>query len=177
MSFQTEDNDDLKKRKTELNTRIESLIKEASKRDQISKIEQEIERLNSEGTRLAAQINELDQRELTAKDISRAIMEDATERVNKLFDIVTWQMFELQKNGLYAEVCKPCINGVSNSLNSEARINIGIDICNAISIFKGFSAPLFIDNAESVNELISSVGQRIEMYVAPKGVKLSITNH
>ena len=133
--------------------------------------------MNSEGTRLAAQINELDQRELTAKDISRAIMEDATERVNKLFDIVTWQMFELQKNGLYAEVCKPCINGVSNSLNSEARINIGIDICNAISIFKGFSAPLFIDNAESVNELISSVGQRIEMYVAPKGVKLSITNH
>lgn len=177
MSFQTEDNNDLKKRKTELNTRIESLIKEASKRDQISKIEQEIDRLNSEGTRLAAQINELDQRELTAKDISRAIMEDATERVNKLFDIVTWQMFELQKNGLYAEVCKPCINGVSNSLNSEARINIGIDICNAISIFKGFSAPLFIDNAESVNELISSVGQRIEMYVAPKGVKLSITNH
>lgn len=177
MSFQTEDNNDLKKRKTELNTRIESLIKEASKCDQISKIEQEIDRLNSEGTRLAAQINELDQRELTAKDISRAIMEDATERVNKLFDIVTWQMFELQKNGLYAEVCKPCINGVSNSLNSEARINIGIDICNAISIFKGFSAPLFIDNAESVNELISSVGQRIEMYVAPKGVKLSITNH
>ena len=175
-NLSSEDNTELKKQKAELNARIENLIKEASKRNQIDKISQEINRLNSEASKLAEQINELDQRELTAKDISRAIMEDATERVNKLFKIVTWQMFELQKNGLYAEVCKPCVNGISNSLNTEARINIGIDICNAISLFRGLTAPLFIDNAESVNELLPNIGQRIEMFVAPKGTKLTINN-
>lgn len=170
------DNAELKRQKAELNNKIEELIRKAANRDQIDKINLEIDRLNTEGKRLAQQINALDQRELTAKDISRAIMEDATERVNKLFDIVTWQMFELQKNGLYAEVCKPCVNGISNSLNTEARINIGIDICNAISTFRGLTAPLFIDNAESVNELLYSPGQRIEMSVAPQGTKLTINN-
>lgn len=167
-------NPELVARRAELNKRIEEIIRELSVKDQIEKIETEIDRLGKEGKQLAAQITELENRETTAREINRTIMEDATERVNKLFSMVQWQMFEQQKNGLYAEVCKPTINGVCNSLNYEARINIGIDICNAIARFKGFTAPLFIDNAESVNDTLPYIGQTIRCMVAPKGNKLNI---
>lgn len=168
------DNSEMIARKNELSRQLESVIKNISLKEQIDIIESEIESLNKEADRLAGQISDLDIREDIAKQINKAVVEDATERVNRLFTIVKWQMFELQKNGDYAEVCKATIDGVSKSLNYESKINAGIDICNAISRFKGFTAPLFIDNHESVNESIPTVGQTIKCFVAPKGTKLNI---
>ena len=168
------DNSHLMTRRNELSKQLETVISNLSLKKQIEKIETEIQSLEAEGKRLAEQISDLETREDTAKEINKAVVEDATERVNKLFTVIKWQMFEQQKNGDYAEVCKPTINGVSRSLNYESRINAGIDICNAISRFKGFTAPLFIDNHESVNESIPTVGQTIKCFVAPKGTALNI---
>lgn len=168
------DNSQLISRRNELNKQLESVIKNLSLKEQIEKIDKEINSLNEEADRLAEQISNLENKESIAKEINKAVVEDATERVNRLFTVVKWQMFDQQKNGDYAEVCKPTIDGVSRSLNYESRINAGIDICNAISRFKGFAAPLFIDNHESVNESIPTVGQTIKCFVAPKGTKLNI---
>ena len=168
------DHSQLIARRNELSKQLETVIRNLSLKEQIEKIDKEIEALNKEGDRLAEQISTLETKEAIAKEINKAVVEDATERVNRLFTIVKWQMFEQQKNGEYAEVCKPTIDGVSKSLNREAKINAGIDICNAISRFKGFSAPLFIDNHESVNKSIPTVGQTIKCYVAPQGTKLNI---
>ena len=168
------DNSALIARKNELSKQLESVIKNISLKEQIDIIDREIEALNKEADRLAGQISDLDTREDIAKQINKAVVEDATERVNRLFSVIKWQMFEQQKNGDYAEVCKATIDGVSKSLNYESKINAGIDICNAISRFKGFTAPLFIDNHESVNESIPTVGQTIKCFVAPKGTKLNI---
>lgn len=168
------DNSQLISRRNELNKQLEEVIKNLSLKGQIDTIENEIQALNKEADRLSEQISDLETREDTAKEINKAVVEDATERVNKLFAVIQWQMFEQQKNGDYEEVCKPTIDGVSKSLNYESRINAGIDICNAISRFKGFTAPLFIDNHESVNESIPTVGQTIKCFVAPKGTKLNI---
>lgn len=168
------DNSHLVARRNELSKQLEAVISNLSLKKQIEKIETEIQSLEAEGKRLAEQISDLETREDIAKEINKAVVEDATERVNKLFTVIKWQMFEQQKNGDYAEVCKPTINGVSRSLNYESRINAGIDICNAISRFKGFTAPLFIDNHESVNESIPTVGQTIKCFVAPKGTALNI---
>ena len=168
------DNSAMIARKNELSKQLESVIKNISLKEQIDIIDREIEALNKEADRLAGQISDLDTREDIAKQINKAVVEDATERVNRLFSVIKWQMFEQQKNGDYAEVCKATIDGVSKSLNYESKINAGIDICNAISRFKGFTAPLFIDNHESVNESIPTVGQTIKCFVAPKGTKLNI---
>lgn len=168
------DNTHLISRRNELNKQLESVIKNLSLKEQIDKIDYEIRSLNDEADRLAGQISDLEARESIAKEINKAVVEDATERVNRLFTVIKWQMFEQQKNGDYAEVCKPTVEGISKSLNYESRINAGIDICNAISRFKGLTVPLFIDNHESVNESIPTVGQTIKCFVAPKGTKLDI---
>lgn len=165
----------LKSEKQKLQAKMKQAIEELVERTQIDKMRAEIKSYAEEGRRLAAQITDIENKEAMAREIGKAIVEDATERINKLFTFVQWQLFEQQKNGGYSEVCKPCINGVSSSLNTESVINANIDICNAIARYKEFTAPLFIDNAESVNETLPYIGQSIKMTVAPKGTKLSIT--
>jgi len=147
-------------------------------RKQIERINMEIEETKDKGYKLAEQISTLDMREMTANDISRAIVEDATERINSLFSFVRWRLFEPLKNGGYAECCKPEVDGVAYcSINTAKRVNSGIDICNAIARFKGIEAPLFLDGMESVNEIIHTDTQTIKLAVAPSGTPLTVYNN
>jgi DNA repair exonuclease SbcCD ATPase subunit len=170
------DNSDLLSKRKDLQGKQEIIIKQLGIKDQIESIENQIKGYNNKGKDLAKRITELDNKELIVKDINRTVVEDATERVNQLFTLIKWQLFELQKNGLYAECCKPTINGVSISLNTGSVMNGGIDIVNTICQFKNICAPIFIDNAESVNEPMQTVGQAIYLSVSCKGTKLTIKN-
>lgn len=168
-------NQEATNKRTEAKEELEKIIIELSAKSQIESIEKTINDYNEKGKKINAQIAELDNNEQTAKDINFAVVEDCKNRVNQMFSFVQWQMFELQKNGLYAEVCKPLDpNGASVSVNPGNLMNIGIDIVNTISSFRGISAPLFVDNHESVNQTIDYIGQEIDMYVAPKGTELSV---
>lgn len=168
------DNTELLAKKTDLKLKYEDIVGRLSIKSQIEKTNRSISEYKEKANNLSSMISELNNKEFTAKEINRASVEEATERVNKLFSFIEWQMFELQKNGLYAEVCKPTIDGVSQSLNTESMINAGIDIANTISRFKDVSAPLFIDNHESVNKTLPTVGQSINLFVAPKGTELTL---
>ncbi|MNP21080.1 hypothetical protein D3C76_1136850 [compost metagenome] len=59
-------------------------------------------------------------------------------------------------------------------LNSAARTNVGIDIINALSDHYGFSAPIFIDNAESVTQLVDTDAQVIRLVVSETDKQLRI---
>ena len=64
------------------------------------------------------------------------------------------------------ETCIPLIGGVAyGSANTAAQVNAGLDIINALSRFYGVSAPIFIDNRESVNEIIPTQSQIINLVV------------
>ena len=56
----------------------------------------------------------------------------------------------------------------STGLNNAARINAGLDIVNTLMDHHDVYVPVFIDNAESVNELFDVDAQLIT---------LSVTNH
>ena len=80
--------------------------------------------------------------------------------------MVRFKMFETQVNGDEIETCEATVNGVPYSvLNDARRINAGIDIINAICRHLGMTAPIFIDNAESVNQIIPSDSQIIRLVV------------
>lgn len=46
------------------------------------------------------------------------------------------------------------------------KINAGLDIINAICRSVGITAPIFIDNRESVNDLIPTMSQVINLVVS-----------
>lgn len=98
--------------------------------------------------------------------LSKARMEMVEGRINGLFKTARFKLFERQINGGEAETCVATVDGVPwPDLNSAGRVNCGLDIINAISRAKGVSAPIFIDNAEGVNELMGTEGQQVRLVV------------
>ena len=76
-------------------------------------------------------------------------------------------MYEQLINGGIVETCEALINGVPYSdANNAAKINAGIDIINTLSKEYDTWAPIFVDNAESVNELIKTESQIVRLVVS-----------
>jgi hypothetical protein len=80
-------------------------------------------------------------------------MERISSEINSHFDGVNFRLFELQINGGLKETCECTVDGVPYaSLNSGHRIVAGLQIIKALQKIYGQSAPIFLDNAESINE-------------------------
>ena len=76
-----------------------------------------------------------------------------SESINSKFKTVSWKLFEEQLNGGMRECCECTVNGVPYStLNSGHRIVAGLDIIQSLSELYDVTAPIFVDNAESLNE-------------------------
>ena len=88
-------------------------------------------------------------------------------RINDKFTITKFKLFETQINGGLTETCEAVFNGVpySGGLNNAMRINVGMDIINTLSSLYGMSAPVFVDNAESVTSLRPIRSQVIQLVV------------
>ena len=84
-------------------------------------------------------------------------------------------MFDIQVNGALAECCETTFNGVPYSnLNNGARLNIGLDVINTLSEHYGFAPVVFIDNAESVVNILPTKGQQIRLIVSGTDKKLRV---
>lgn len=87
-------------------------------------------------------------------------------RQKGLISVARFKLFERQINGGEAGTCVATVDGVPwPDLNSAGRVNCGLDIINAISRAKGVAAPIFIDNAEGVNDIMATAGQQVRLVV------------
>lgn len=110
---------------------------------------------------------ELEGIEHTIELFSKRKTELIEHKVNDLFAIVKFKMFESLINGGEVETCVATINGVPFAdLNTASKINAGLDIINAISKHYDVVAPIFIDNAESINEIMATQSQQVRLQVS-----------
>jgi hypothetical protein len=100
-------------------------------------------------------------------------------KINSRFKLARFKLFDQQINGGLTECCETLYGGVpySGGLNNGARINVGLDIINTLSEHYGFTAPIFIDNAEAVTQLIDTRGQQIRLIVSEQDKALRIVAH
>lgn len=97
--------------------------------------------------------------------------------INSKFKNVRFKLFDIQVNGGVNETCEALINGVPfSNANTAGQINAGLDIIDTLSKHFGVQAPIFIDNRESVNELIDIDSQIINLVVT-KDNPLKIENY
>lgn len=91
-----------------------------------------------------------------------------TENVNNKFNIAQFKLFNQLVNGELEETCVTTVDGVeySGGLNNAARINVGLDIINTLSQHYKITAPIFIDNAESITDIIPTEAQQIQLIVS-----------
>lgn len=91
-----------------------------------------------------------------------------TDNINEKFDMAEFKLFNQLVNGELEETCITLVEGVEygGGLNNAARINVGLDIINALCRHYNVTAPIFIDNAESVTDIIKTDAQQIQLIVS-----------
>lgn len=155
-----------KTRKQTLQTEIETLTRELALKEQIERGETRINELSEQIRTNAQELALLEKQEYTILQFSKAKMMAIEEKTNGMFSLVRFKLFETQINGGEVPTCEAMVNGVPfSSLNNAMRINTGLDIINAICNKNEVSAPIFIDNAEAVNELFQTNSQIIRLVV------------
>lgn len=145
---------------------IDELKKMLSKREIIDKNNERIAELESMLRNQSQELAELESIEFTISEFSKARIEAVEKRINGMFSMVRFKMYEQQINGGETETCEAMVDGTPYSdLNDAAKINAGLDIINAICKFEDVYVPIFCDNAESVNELLPTQSQMIRLVV------------
>lgn len=92
--------------------------------------------------------------------------EEESARIDALFKITRFKLLDMQADGTAKECCTATADGVPYaSQNTAMRMNMALDVVNALSRYAGVAAPIFIDNAECVNEYVGGASQRIFLRV------------
>lgn len=143
---------------------------------QVRVLDARIEDLKQQERKLAAKFEELERQLNITEEFIRAKVSMLTGKINSKFQHARFKLFESQINGGLAEVCETTYGGVpySSGLNHAARVNVGADICNTLSEHYGLTLPIWIDNRESVTDLVFTDSQVINLIVSPKDKTLRI---
>lgn len=146
-------------------------------RETIANKNKRIAELDKQEQELNIQLTQLEGQDYTAEQLVQRTIEELETKVNALFKFVRFTMFDHRINGALKPICECTVGGVPYSdLNNADRINAGIDIINAMCSDKGVYAPCFIDNAESINEVLPMQSQRIDLIVSTD-TELKIVNN
>jgi len=138
-----------------------------------------IEELKAEEKKLAAEYEELERQISLMEQFTVAKVEMLEEKINNKFSLARFKLFEKQINEGIKDTCITLYDGVpyGYGLNSGAEINVGLDIVRTLSDHYGIKAPIFIDHAESVTEILDPGTQTIKLMVSEDHPKMEVTNH
>lgn len=145
---------------------MDALKARLAKRGDIERNERRIAELEQRLRAQSQELAELEGVEYTMRQFAKAKVEAIEGRINALFGMVRFKLFEQQINGGEVETCVATVGGVPYpDLNNAMKINAGLDIINAISRFEQIEAPCFLDNAEAINDVPAMSCQMILLTV------------
>ena len=172
--FKFTDNTELANRKLNLENELENINKKLGQKDINENLRKRIQELQEEERNLANEIAKLEGYDFLCEEFIRTKVELLEERINSKFKTVRFKLFKQQINGGVDEWCEALIDGVPfSNANTASQINAGIEIINTLSEFYGVTAPIFIDNRESINEIVQTDSQVINLIVS-KDKKLRV---
>lgn len=162
----------------DINVDIRSLQADLAKKDQAERAKARIEELEKEERELAAEYEKLEHELFLIDQFIKTKVNLLESRINNKFKMARFKLFDVQVNGGVVECCETVYDGVPyGDLNNAARINIGLDIINTLSEHYGFEAPIFVDNAESVTELVETNAQMIRLIVSESDNQLRVESN
>lgn len=156
----------IEKQRDELSDEKLELVKRLQNKEVIDKANEEIARLELQGRELAQKIADLEKQEYVAAQFSKKKIENCEQRINSMFTMVRFQLFDYTQEGNEFEVCIPLVGGVPYAVaNTASQLNAGLDIINTLCRFNNVCAPIFCDGSESVNHYIDTASQMIFLQV------------
>lgn len=161
------DNTELLSRKRALDEKLDDINSKVSLKGLNAELDRKIEEYEQEEKKLSCEFEEKQKILYLCDEYIRAYTELVSEKVNNLFTFVKFKLFDKQINGGIQETAEATYKGVPyGSLNNAAKINAGLDIINALAKKFEKEIPIFVDNAESVNELVDVDSQLIRLVVS-----------
>ena len=158
-----------------LKSKKANLETELNKFKLIDDIENRVIELENQQQKLVTEKNELDEASYLMDEFVKAKVNMLEESINTRFKLARFKMFNVMLNGNVEECCETTYKGVPyRSMNNAARINVGLDIINALTSYFKVSAPVFIDNAEAVTDFIHIHGQTIKLIVDESKPQLTV---
>ena len=147
------------------------LAKEAIKDQTRNRIEQ----LKADARSAAEILESIESMLYLMEEFTRYKSKFVEQSINDHFRIATFRLFREQANGGLEERCDVVYDGVPfMGLNNGMKVNVGIDIINALSRHYGVTVPLFVDNAEAVTRLEECNAQVIRLVVSEDDKELRI---
>ena len=144
---------ELQDEKKEMESELDSVKGILAKASMNVDIDERIAELQDEKKEIGQKVANQEQILYLLEEFIRFKLNKISESINSHFDTVNFKLFEMQLNGGMRDCCECTVNGVPYStLNSGHRIVAGLDIIRSLSKMYGVECPIFIDNAESLNE-------------------------
>ena len=161
--------DEVKGEVGRLNASLILVQSQLAKIDQIEQGKKRIQELSDQERERAAEYEKLEGELYLAEQFIRSKVALLEEKINSKFKLARFKMFNVQVNGGLEEVCETIYEGVpyGSGLNAGHRIIVGMDIISTLSEYYDFTAPIFVDNAESVTTLPKMDAQVIRL-IKPK---------
>lgn len=164
---QNDDRAELRSGRATLTEAIEMLVAKLAKRTDAEADKRRVNELEKQMQDLNVELAELERKEFVIAEFSKARSAAIGARINGLFSIVRFRWIAVAINGAESETCEVTLNGKPYSTCSNAeRTNIGLDIINAICKSEDIYAPIFIDNAESINDIMPMQSQTVNLIVS-----------
>ena len=161
------DNTETIEQKATYNEQLEEINSKLSLRGLNAQLEAKIDQYMEDEKKLSRKFEENQRILYLCEEYIRAYTELVSEKVNNLFTFVKFKLFDTQINGGIVETAEATYNGVPyGSLNTAAQINAGLDVINSLSKHYDKQIPIFVDNAESVNDLVDTESQLITLTVS-----------
>ncbi len=141
-------------RKRAIQSEIDAVNRILAGRQTVANARARVEELKEEQRRLSQAIANTEKEIYLLEEFNKAKVNLLSDKINSHFRIVKWKLFERQINGGYNPICEPLVNGqaYSSALNSGHKILAELDIIQALQRIYDVSVPVFLDNAERIND-------------------------
>ena len=150
----TDDTTEIQNKKSNIIENINNIDKQLNERNVQEKTKARIEELEKQEEEIAQKVQELESQQFQIEEFTKTKVELLENAINSNFEIVNFRLFKTQINGGLEECCDTLVNGVPYSdVNNAHKIIAGLDIIKTLTKFHNRTAPIFIDNRESINDL------------------------
>lgn len=171
----------LKMEENEIRRKLSECESQISKSD-TSADEQRLEELRDRRIDMEQKKSDAEKILYLLGELEKAKNQKLSAEINKHFETVQWQLFEVNKSGGYKSVCIPTVDGKSilSTMSNKGNQIIGkVDICNSIQKINDLSVPVFLDDSESLDvsnkERVSkSAGCQLIMLEVTDSSRLSV---
>lgn len=120
-----------------------------------------IEELEAEHKSLSKRFETIEKKIFLSEEWIRVMVSLLTDRINARFKFARFKLFDVQVNEGIREVCETTYDGVPyGNLNSGTRLNVGLDVISTLADHHLMYPPIFIDNAESVTDIMETPNQQ-----------------